>query len=149
MQLLFCSIIVTIGNTATFPPLQAKAKLMDVQYSSADTYPVSKSITVGDITIEAGAGADAFNRISDFLHVTLGYNEDGEFNESSDPFINDVKALYRRYSIAHSTVEAIASGAFTSTDENPQYAGGVVTPSHRIFTPQEAAKNGLESIAKH
>lgn len=48
---------------------------------------------------------------------------------------------------AVSTLEVIASGRFTSTDKEPTYAGGVVSPGNRIYTPAEAARNALGHIA--
>jgi hypothetical protein len=119
---------------------------MEIQFSSSDTYPIKRSVTVADTTLEIGAQENASDRVKDYLFVKAGVNAEGYLNPIADPFLKDVQKLSAEHAILLASLEIIAMGKFTSTDKEPQYAGGVVSPGNRIFTPQEAAKNALEML---
>lgn len=90
---------------------------------------------------------NAFERVNQNLRTV--YRErvaSGEQEPQPTAEQADLSVLLLQHVHALATLEAIASGRFTSTDENPQYAGGVVSPGNRIYTPQEAATNVLQQI---
>ena len=120
---------------------------MDIQYSNPDNYPVVKNVMFSDNeVVPIGVADTPVERLRDFLFAKFGFNADGELNEITDQFHADLFKVIQQYAKAQSFTEVTAMGRFSSTDENPQYAGGVVSDGNRIFTPQEAAIKTLESI---
>jgi len=121
---------------------------MDVEFSSTENYPVIKTISLDGEVLDMGPGAEEIERLKDFIAATAGRDSEGNLNPIEDPLLKDVAVLVQRYATIMATMSVIADGKFTSTDTEPQYASGVVHPSYRIFTPQEAAKQALERAAK-
>lgn len=117
----------------------------DAVYPSSPPEPHTYTLDNGTV-ITVSMPDSALSRLTDYLNERLGFGEDGDRNPSNDPFLADVNTLVRQASLALATLEVMSTGAFTSTDDKPVYAGGVVSPGNRIFTPQEAARNTVESI---
>lgn len=122
---------------------------MDITFSPIDIYPVTKTAHFDEVAVDLGAGKTPQQRITDFIVAKFGYDEDGKVNPITDPFLADVYAVASQYAIVVATVGSIATGTFTSTENEPQYAGGVISEGNRIFTPREAASNALEALGRH
>lgn len=120
---------------------------MDTTYSATgEGYPV-KTSTVLDGELMEGVSIRSVDRVKDYIAATV-QESGGTLSADTDPFVKDVAVLAFKYSHLLLTMKLIAEGRFSSTDENPQYAGGNVGPGSRIYTPQEAAQNVLDEINK-
>jgi hypothetical protein len=87
----------------------------------------------------------AFERICD----KYGYDETTRnLNPITDPADREIFSLAWALMNAHGSLGTIASGAFKSTEDKPVYAGGVVSPGNRIFTPAEGAQHALERLVE-
>ena len=122
---------------------------MDFEFSDPAHYPVRVGITTKGVETDLGVGVEARGRLSAHLQALVGFdNKTKVTNPITDPRDKDISTVLAQYKYALAALEAIATGVFPSTDENPQYAGGVVSPGNRIYTPAEAAKNALEAIKR-
>jgi hypothetical protein len=69
-----------------------------------------------------------------------------EINPIADPQDRIVLQLSWQLMNAHASLTSIAGGSYQSTDTDPVYAGGVVSPGNRIYTPAEGAEHVLKHI---
>lgn len=126
-----------------------------INYTSSESYPVSQTINIDgqevDLSrIEAFAPFLSKNARERLLDFTRAKRQEavaaGDLSPHSNPFFADLVTLIHQHMHALATLESIAAGSFTSTEDNPQYAGNIVSEGNRIFTPQEAAQNALDAM---
>lgn len=119
--------------------------MSNLAYTSVDSYPVGATIQVPglDEGLDVPASALPSTRIQDFLAAIVQQ----ESSPIPEALRQDLAAMAIQFSYLQMCVALIADGKYSSTEENPVYAGGVVSPGNRIFTPQEAAKITLETVA--
>lgn len=115
---------------------------MEISYSDSNVYPVTATFKSEELVFGGEVGPSALDRIRDYLGATLGFDSEGKYNKTEDPFIQDLVTVIAQHLTALTTVEGIASGAFTSTAATPTY-----TPDgSRIFTPEEIALDSFRKI---
>lgn len=119
---------------------------METIYSSTDIYPVTKTFRIDNQVLEYGEDKTPHARLRTLIAAKFGFDEEGNYAPITDPLLADVAELIRQYSKAVAILEAISTGAFTSTETEPKYAGGVVSEGNRIFTPKEAAEKAITAI---
>ncbi len=116
---------------------------MSHSYSSPAQYPITVTMSVGEVSVSA-EGRNATERVEDFLNSLFTHEDVYNLPEE---FRKDIRKVVMQSKMARLTLEIIAKGKYTSTDENPQYVGGVVSEGNRILTPVEGAQFMLDSMA--
>ena len=119
---------------------------MEIIYSSTDIYPVTKTFLFDKEVLRNGADETPHTRLQTLIEAKFGFDDEGNYAPITDPLLADVAKLIRQYSRALATLEAIATGTFTSTETEPKYAGRVEHEGNRIFTPKEAAEHAVVAI---
>lgn len=118
---------------------------LNVSYTSVDAYPVKATVEIPGLeeALEINPAGTPSERVHDFLAAIVSQQN----SPLPEALRKDLAAMTIQFEHLQMCVNLIAEGRYSSTDENPTYAGGVVSPGNRIFTPQEAAKNVLETLA--
>lgn len=117
--------------------------MSNLTYTSVDSYPVGATIPGLNEGLDVPASALPSTRIQDFLAAIVQQQS----SPIPEALRRDLAAMTIQFAHLQMCVNLIAEGKYSSTDENPVYVGGVVSSGNRIFTPQEAAKMTLESVA--
>lgn len=121
--------------------------MSNLTYTSVDSYPVGATIPIPglDESLDIPASALPSTRIQDFLTAIVQQQS----SPLPEALRQDLAAMTIQFLHLEQTMKLIAEGVYSSTDENPVYASGVVSPGNRIFTPKEAAQLALETVANY
>ena len=121
--------------------------MANISLDMSGAYPVTNYLVHDDEEVtDLGAGKTASERVGDYIDVKKEEYATGDRSVAPDPFLKDVNKLNVQYAHLLAVVNGIAEGKYSSTDENPQYVGGVVSAGNRIHTPQEIAKWVLQQV---